>query len=384
MIVLNLAMRCRPFPRRHGRMKGVASAILSASVLSLAPVTALAVPDPTLIGRVVHSQPIVLNAGQTEEWLPIHQIPNLGRAAEFYFSPDSTRLIGNAKREGDEYYQVYVLNIDGTGIVKVNDRGKDACAFFLPGGKRIVWTSTKDHPDVPPGDWSVSWDYPQGAELYTSNLDGSEVHRVTNNLYYDAEVTVRGDGEYLVFGRQVNGKMDLWRSRVDGTGEKQITNFEGWEPGGVQYVHGTNKLLFRAWKTADQVRKQQEPTARWPTPMELFTINDDGTDLVQLTNDGGTNWAPFPAPDGKHYVFAKILDGRNYEIFLGDYESTNQRRLTFNDAFDGMPSISPDGKWLAISSSRDSPPGERFITQYLIDITSLDIGPKAEVKAANY
>jgi hypothetical protein len=44
-----------------------------------------------------------------------------------------------------------------------------------------------------------------------------------------------------------------------------------------------------------------------------------------------------------------------------------------------MESISSGGKWLAISSSRDSAPGERLITQYLIDISSLDIGPKTEV-----
>lgn len=313
----------------------------------------------------------------SQETIKVQRIPNVGPAAEFYFSPDSQWLIGNAKRDGDEAHHVYITNLDGSKIWRVNDKGQDACSFFMPDGKRVVWTSTRDRLDLPPGNWSNAWDYPQGAEIYISDLDGSNIVRVTNNDVYDAEVTPSPDGKHLVVGRQTDGKMDLWRIRIDGSEpDFRVTNLEGREPGGVQYIPGTRKLLFRAWKSEDEERKAKEPQARWPLPMELFTINDDGTELRQLTNDGGTNWAPFPAPDGKHYVFAKIFDGRNYEIVLGNYDSDEQVRLTYNDAFDGMPSISPDGRWLHFSSSRDSKPGERFITVYLADISHLNIGPK--------
>lgn len=313
----------------------------------------------------------------TLEKIKVQRIPNIGAAAEFYFSPDSKKLIGNAKREGDESHHVYTLNLDGTDIKRINNKGKDACSFFLWDNKHVVWTSTRDNLDLPPGEWSNAWDYPQGAEIYISDLDGGNVKRITNNKIYEAEVTPRHDGKYLVVGRQTDGKMDLWRIAIDGSEpDFQVTKQEGREPGGVQYIPGTNKLLFRAWKTEDQVRKSKEPQARWPLPMELYTVKDDGTELTQLTDDGGTNWAPFPAPDGKHYVFAKIFGTRNYEIVLGNYENKEQVRLTYNDAFDGMPSISPDGKWLHFSSSRDSKPGERLITLYLADISSLNVGPK--------
>jgi Tol biopolymer transport system component len=109
-------------------------------------------------------------------------------------------------------------------------------------------------------------------------------------------------------------------------------------------------------------------------PMSIFTIRDDGTELRRVTDDDGTNWAPYPAPNGRHFVFTKLLPPRNFEVYLGDFESAEQIRLTYNDAFDGFPVISPDGRTLLFTSSRDAQPGERAFTLFLMDISSLDLG----------
>ncbi len=82
---------------------------------------------------------------------------------------------------------------------------------------------------MPIGNWSNERDYPQGAELYTSDLNGNNVKRLTNNKYYEAEVSVSPDAKWIVFGRQIDGKMDLWRMRPDGTGEEQITFTDDWQ-----------------------------------------------------------------------------------------------------------------------------------------------------------
>jgi hypothetical protein len=31
----------------------------------------------------------------------------------------------------------------GEACRQINDRGDDACSFFFPDGKRIIWTSTR-------------------------------------------------------------------------------------------------------------------------------------------------------------------------------------------------------------------------------------------------
>ena len=157
--------------------------------------------------------------------------------------------------------------------------------------------------------------------------------------------------------------------RPNGSGQRQITHLDGWQPGGAQYMPDSRTILFRAWKQEDEGKRS-------PMPMELFAIDHDGKNLKQLTNTGGTNWAPYPAPDGRHFAFVKVLPPRNFEIFLGDLQSDRQIRLTYSDAFDGFPAISPDGHWLLFTSSRDSTPENRGLTQYLMDISSLDVGPR--------
>ncbi|KAA6456692.1 hypothetical protein DYQ86_24855 [Acidobacteria bacterium AB60] len=302
--------------------------------------------------------------------LPVHKIPNLSPGAEFYFSPDGTHLIGNAKREGDTSYHVYTLAVDGTDIRRINDKGDDACSFYFPDGKRIIWTSTKDHPELAKSNFSNPSDYPQGSELYTSNLDGSDVKRLTNNNVYDAEVSVAPNGKWILFGSQRSGKMELWKSDIDGSNPVQITHLDGWEPGGSFLFRDGKTIIFRAWRSEDARANKKS------LPMTLYSIQADGTSLRALTHDDGTNWSPFPAPDGHHYVFVKVLPPHNYEIFLGDLNTDDQKRLTFNEAFDGYPSISPDGHWLAFTSTRDSAPGSHSTGVYLMDISSLHLGPQ--------
>ena len=303
--------------------------------------------------------------------LPVRIIPNLGEGAEFYFSPDSKSLIGNAKREGDTTHHVYTTTLDGTKIVKINDQGEDACSFYFPDGKHLLWTSTRDNLDMPKGAWSDPKDYPRGSELYMSDPDGKNIKRLTNNKEYDAEAAVSPDGKWILFGHDIDGKMDLWVMKSDGTDPKQITFTDEWQEGGAQFMPDSNIILTRAWKREDQAQRMM--------PMQIFTVKRDGSDRKQITSEAGTNWAPFPAPDGKHFAFVKILTDTprpNWEIFMMDIETGKQTRLTYSPGFDGFPSISPDGKLLAFSSGRDAKPGERTLYEYVMDISSLTVGPK--------
>ncbi len=300
--------------------------------------------------------------------LPIARIPHPGSAAEAYFSPDGKSLICNAKLEGDEVYQVYTIRLDGTHALRINDHGDDACSYYFPDGRRLIWTSTRDRGDLPKGDYSKTLDYPQGAELYTSALDGSDVQRLTNNSNYDAEVSVSPDGKWILFTRQINGQLDMWKMNPDGSNQVQITRTPDLQEGGAFFMPDSKTIIYRAWKIeADSVRGK---------PMQVFTIKLDGTGRRQITHEEGTNWAPYPAPDGKHFAFVKMLPPHNFEVFLMNMETSEQRRLTFNEAFDGYPAISPDGRTIVFCSSRDVPKGQRKLFLYRMDIASLNIGAR--------
>ncbi len=337
------------------RLKSIGAIAISILMLSgcttLCPVHSMAAPEGDLIT-------------QTKE-LPVLAIPNLDNAAEAYFSPDGKSIICNAKVADDDFvHHVYTANIDGSDILRINKEGEDACSYYYPSGEKLIWTSTKDYPNLPAGNWSKPTIYPQGAELYSSDLDGKNVVRLTHNKYYDAEVSVSPDGEWILFTRQIAGNLDLWRMKSDGTDERQITFTDDWQEGGSFYMPDSKTIIFRAWK------KEYDDTRS--KPMTIFTINHDGTGLTQITfQDDQTNWAPHPGPDGRHFVFVKVLPPHNFEIYLMNIETGKQTRLTYNDAFDGFPVLSPDGKTLLFSSSRNAKPSERSLSLFTMDISSL-------------
>ena len=149
LVDTSLLRRGRRFVRVVGR--GVSNRLVIS--MRLARVVLLALPLFAFV-RAAGAQPAAAPPPAPATELPVKKIPNVGAAAEFCFAPDSFHVIGNAKREGDASYHVYVANIDGGDIRRLNDVGDDACSFFFPDGKRVIWTSTRDHPELDKGSYS--------------------------------------------------------------------------------------------------------------------------------------------------------------------------------------------------------------------------------------
>jgi hypothetical protein len=126
--------------------------------------------------------------------------------------------------------------------------------LLLSDGKRIVWTSTRDHPELPIGTNSDPADYPQGAELYTSNIDGSDVRRHPQHRLRCRGLGVarRPVGAVRPTDRRQDGLVENPAGRDGGGADHRL---EGWEPGGCFYLADNRTIIFRAWRTIDQRRK---------------------------------------------------------------------------------------------------------------------------------
>jgi serine/threonine protein kinase len=84
---------------------------------------------------------------------------------------------------------------------------------------------------------------------------------------------------------------------------------------------------------------------------EIFLINADGSDLVQLTSNASADFAPAWSPDGSQIVFTSTTDG-DAEIKVMNADGSGVRQITDNAAADTAPSWSPDGAWIAFASNR--------------------------------
>ncbi len=104
----------------------------------------------------------------------------------------------------------------------------------------------------------------------------------------------------------------------------------------LQEVSG--KILFQSDRDGD-----------W----EIYVMNADGSDVVQLTYNSADDEYPVWSPDGKRIAFKSNRDG-NFEIYVMNADGSNQQRLTEHPSNDEDPAWSPDGKRLAFHSDRES------------------------------
>lgn len=177
-----------------------------------------------------------------------------GNDFEPAFSPDGARIVFTSDRDtaevGDPFaYELYAMDSDGSNITRLtSNTARDSGAVFSPDGTRIafnresgIWIMNSDgtEPRLVRGGSSPSFS-PDGtriafhahdvaansSEIYTSNLDGSNPIRLTqNDSISDLHPVYSPDGQQIVFVRLPNlGTSHIYVMNVDGTAPTRVTN----------------------------------------------------------------------------------------------------------------------------------------------------------------
>ena len=244
--------------------------------------------------------------------------------------------------------------------------GRTTCPYFLPGDTVVIYATTEGNSESCPAvpergpEGRYVWPIYDSYDLVLHNLRTGTKKVVASSEAYDAEATVSPAGDRMVFTSTRNGDLDLYTCNLDGTDVQQVTNTLGYD-GGAFFSPDGEWLVWRASRPSseEEIKKYTGLLSQGmvePTAMELFIARADGSEMRQVTELGGANWAPFFHPDGQRILFSSNhKTGRfPFNIFMIGVDGSGLEQITYDEAFDSFPMFSQDGKKLAFSSNRNN------------------------------
>lgn len=178
--------------------------------------------------------------------------------------------------------------------------------------------------------------------LATANSAEPQLVRLTTDGHFKQRPAWSPDGSWLAFTRHQGTSISLFLRSADGNQEKRLTSRKDPECDAVWSPDGKS-LAFCFDKTAPN-----------QGDMDVYTIGADGEDLRPVLVTAGKlsheEW-PSWSPDGEWLALSSTRDG-NQEIYIVRRDGPDLRRLTNDLAIDAHPAWSPDGQRIVFATSR--------------------------------
>jgi len=306
----------------------------------------------------------------------IRQLTFGGENAEAYLTFSGNRLVFQSTRDSLKCDQIFSMDLEGGAVRMLSTGGgRTTCAYYLPGDTSILYSSTHG---AGPGcgetpDYSLGYVWPvyPAYDIWVRSVRGGEPRILNASHGYDAEATVSPLGNRIVFTSSRDNDLELYSMNIDGSDVVRLTHEIGYD-GGAFYSADGKKIVYRSHHPGDSAGIADFQTLLSqglvrPSVMEIQIMNADGTDKKQLTNFGNASFAPYFHPGGKQIAFASNMKdpkGRNFDIFVMNIDGSGVTQVTHNESFDGFPVFTQDGKHLIFSSNRNA--GKRGETNVFI------------------
>ena len=303
----------------------------------------------------------------------VRQLTFGGQNAEAYFSYDGQELIFQSTRDGHGCDAIFRMRADGSDVRQLSSgRGVTTCAFIAPDNRSIIYASTHLYNDScpPKPDYSQGYVWPLHAdyEIFTAGPGGENPVALTHSEGYDAEAVYSPQGDRILFTSLRSGDLDLYLMNPDGSGVERLTHEVGYDGGGFFSLDGKSIVWRASRPTGQALEDYRELLSKGlirPGNLEIFIMNLNDRQPIQITHNAAANFAPYWHPDGKHIIFASNMRdtaGRNFDLYLIDIDTRATERVTHYEGFDGFPMFSHDGKKLVFASNRfGKVPGETNI-----------------------
>ncbi|MDA2939056.1 serine/threonine-protein kinase [Acidobacteria bacterium AH-259-A15] len=294
------------------------------------------------------------------------------------FSPDGEHIAFRSERGGGG---IFVMGATGESVKRLTDFGYNPvwspdgreilCAMenvnWSPQGRSMVGSQlwavdvasgekrqvTRGEDAVQPhwsphGERIAYWGLRKGGQrdIWTIPAEGGEPVPVTSDAALDWNPIWSPDGDYLYFSSDRGGSMNLWRVPIEEKTGKVLGSPEAVTSGVSVSTHHLSlsrdgrRLAYAARVGSANVQKVSfDPSQE--------TLAGQAVWITQ----GSRRWgASDPSPDGEWLAFTS--SGKQEDVFIIRSDGTGQRQLTDDPYRDRIPRWSPDGEWIAFFSDR--------------------------------
>ncbi len=316
----------------------------------------------------------------------VYQIPVLGgtpkKIAEdvdspITFSPDGKRFAWVRQFPASGETSLFVANDDGTGEEKVMSRqrpsrfnaGTPNGPAWSPEGDVVaapvaalengidrhtvvlVDLKSKTAKDATAHRWAfmnqVAW-APHGSglvvvaqeqqggpnQLWYVDQPGGDVERVTNDLNNYNGVSVSADGATIATV-QSQATCSVWYApNVNAEAAEKVSS--GTRDGNTLALMPDGRIVFTVYGSGSS---------------DLFIMNPDGSNQLQLTSNAALNAFPAVSPDGHYIVFVSTRSGAPH-IYRMDSDGRNLKQVT-NGLAEVNPIVTPDNQWVLFQNIED-------------------------------
>ncbi len=274
--------------------------------------------------------------------LVVYLLPDVSGLAQ---AADTT-IAFMSNRSNERNGEIYLMSSDGKRLRRLTKHPQyDAVPTWSPDGQKITFVSFRDEHRFQGGGMIL-------AEIYMMNPDGTNPINLTQSpKRADGGSSWSPDGKQIAFTagerfkHHAGYRWNIWVMDVDGGNPRKLTNHTAgdgnpdWSPDGRHIAFHSERN--RDWEF-DIKRKN----------LEIYVMNTDGTNFINLTNHPAEDRQPDWSPDGLQIAFSSNRDG-NLDIYVMNADGTNPINLTNHPAVDKGPAWSPDGRQIAFHSERD-------------------------------
>jgi TolB protein len=240
----------------------------------------------------------------------------------------TTKIAYVSERNGAK--EIYVMDYDGYGAFQLTSvRDLALTPAWSPDGEHIAYMGyrgTVTNIEVISRNGGSAMPFPAPAGLNTTPAWSPDGKRIAFASNRDRHAT---DGTEIYVATANGGNMTRLLPRSTGAGV--IDTSPVWNP------KTGREIAF----VSDRSRSQQ-----------IYRVNDDGTNLRRLIEDGGDAENPSWHPDGNFIAFAWKKSGKGFDIYIHDLATGRNSQLTQNSGDNEKPTWSPDGKHIAFQSDR--------------------------------